>query len=235
MRVLGIVPARAGSKRVPGKNLRLLSGRPLVAHALEAAVGASSLATVCLTSDSEAVLAVAAGFTSVVALRRPDSISTDTAPAIDYVNHALEVLEEERGHARYDAIAIVQPSSPFTLASDVDAAVTLLERSVGADSAVTVMEVDHATHPVKLKRMEGERLMPYLEAEGGRMAAHELPRLFVRNCSVYVSRRRTIEVLGSIVGEDSRGWVMPRARSIDINDELDFAFAEFLAARGSGR
>ncbi|MBX7100244.1 MAG: acylneuraminate cytidylyltransferase family protein [Myxococcaceae bacterium] len=234
MRVLGIVPARAGSKRVPRKNVRPLGGKPLIAHALEAALAAKSLARVVVSSDSDEVLAVAAAHPGAVALRRPDALAQDTSPAIDYVKHALASLEGQ-GEARFDAVAIVQATSPFTTAQDIDDTVGLLERSPEADSAVSVMEVDHATHPVKLKRMEGVALLPYLEDEGGRMAAHELPRLFVRNCSVYVTRRPVIDAQGSVLGKTSVGLVMPRERSLDINDELDFAFAEFLVSRRSPR
>ena len=96
--------------------------------------------------------------------------------------------------------------------------------------AVSVMKVDHATHPVKLKRLVGDKLLPYLEEERGRMAAHELPELYVRNCAVYVTKRASIEA-GALVPEESAGYVMPRERSVDINDGLDFAFAEFLLSR----
>jgi CMP-N,N'-diacetyllegionaminic acid synthase len=81
--------------------------------------------------------------------------------------------------------------------------------------------------------MVGDRLVPLYEDERGRMATHELPEVFVRNCSVYATRRAVLEN-GSILGDDCRGYVMPRARSIDINDEFDFAVAEVLLARSGG-
>src|SRR5262249_36615168 len=114
------------------------------------------------------------------------------------------------------------------LPEDVDATIDLLERT-GADSAVSVMRLDHAVHPAKLKRLEGDRLLPYLEEERGRMASHELPDVYVRNCAVYASRRATVDA-GDLLGLDSRGYVMPRERSIDINEPLDLKFAEFLVS-----
>ncbi|MBK6846059.1 MAG: acylneuraminate cytidylyltransferase family protein [Proteobacteria bacterium] len=227
MRVLGIVPARAGSKRLPRKNVRLLGGRPLVVWAIEAARGAVGLARVVVSSDDPEVLALAAAVDPVLALARPAELADDTSPAIDYVRHALRALE--RADERFDAIAIIQPSSPFTRSADIDGTVALLQAS-GADSAVSVVELDHAIHPVKLKRLEGDRLWPYLEEERGRMAAHELPRLFVRNCSVYASRRAVIDG-GAILGDDCRGFVMPAERSVDINTARDLLFAEFLLQR----
>ncbi|HEV2973136.1 MAG TPA: acylneuraminate cytidylyltransferase family protein [Pirellulales bacterium] len=225
MRILGIIPARGGSKRLPRKNLRLLAGKPLVAWAIEAARGAQRVDRLVVSSDDAEILGLATTYDQRLPLRRPAEFCTDTSPAIDYVLHALRSVEPGEPQ-RFDAVAIIQPSSPLTLPSDIDATIDLLETS-GADSAVTVVEVSHDLHPAKFKVMHENRLLPYFEAEAGRMAVHELPRVFVRNCSVYVARRTAIDA-GRIIGDDCRGHVMTRERSIDINDELDLAFAEFL-------
>ncbi len=231
MRVLGIVPARGGSVRVPRKNIRLFGGRPLVEWAVRAALGATTLDRVVVSSDDPEVLELAGRLLPRGALTRPAELATSTAPAIGYVQHALDVVEAEDG-LRYDAIAIVQPTSPFTDGSDIDATVDLLARS-GADSAVTVVRVAHDVHPVKMKSLDGDRLVALLEEERGRMAEADLPEVYVRNGAVYAATRATID-RGLIVGDDCRAVVMPRERSVDINDELDLAFAEFLLARAQG-
>lgn len=220
MRTLGIIPARGGSKRLPKKNLRMLGGKPLVAWAIETAKCAK-LDRVVVSSDDPEILRIA----DELALARPADLATDTSLAIDYIRHALAEL------GNFDVVVVLQPTSPFTLPEDVDKTVALLDAS-GADTAVTVMEIEHAMHPLKLKVMEGDRLLPYSEDEQGRMAAHELPKVYVRNGSVYATRKRVIEG-GGVIGEDCRGYRMPRERSIDINDELDLAFAEFLLASGA--
>jgi CMP-N,N'-diacetyllegionaminic acid synthase len=225
VKTLAIIPARGGSKRVPGKNLRPLAGKSLVARSIETVLASKNIDRLVVSSDSEEVLAIARAYRDDIALKRPSEISGDLAPAIDYVRHALEVLEAN-SQTHFEAVVIVQPSSPFTFAEDIDATVSLLENS-GADTAVSVMEVDHALHPAKFKVMEQDRLLPYFEEEGGRMAAHELPKVYVRNCSVYATRRATIDA-GEIIGSDCRGYLMPRERSIDINDELDWKFCEFM-------
>jgi CMP-N,N'-diacetyllegionaminic acid synthase len=225
---LGIIPARGGSKRLPRKNVRLLGGKPLVAWAIEAARGAGRLERLIVSSDDREVLDVARSYDPALVLVRPAEISGDEAPAIDFVRHALAALEDQ-GEGPFDAIAIVQPSSPFTLSADIDATIDLLDAS-GADSAVSVMRLDHAIHPLKMKVLDGDRLLPYVEDERGRMAAHELPEIYVRNCSVYATRRGQIE-RGQVIGEDCRGYVMPRERSLDINEDMDLLFAEFLLGR----
>jgi CMP-N,N'-diacetyllegionaminic acid synthase len=228
-KILGIVPARMGSKRVIGKNTRLLAGKPLCQYAIDAALGAKRLDRVIVSSDDEQVLDVARRAGEDLPLLRPAELAHDTSPAVDYVFHALAELEA-RGEGPYDAVCIIPSSSPFTLSKDVDATIELFLRS-GAETAVSVVQLDHAVHPFKMKVMEGDRLLPYIEEERGRMAAHELPKIFVRNCSVYVSRRSVFFDYRQIVGSDMRGYVMPSERSMDINIEQDLLFAEFLMSR----
>lgn len=225
---MGIIGARAGSKRVLGKNTRVLGHQPLVVWAIDAARSAKRIDHLVVSSDDEAVLELTAKIDPQLTLKRPPEFATDTSPAIDYVQHALQMVESQ-GHGRFDAVVIIQPSSPFTTGQDIDDTIAILETS-GANSAVTVMQLDHAIHPIKLKTLEGDRLLPYFEAENGRMAAHELPELYVRNCSVYASLRALIEE-GEIISDDCRAVVMPQERSIDINSEIDFAFAEFMLSR----
>lgn len=224
--VLAIIPARGGSKRIPNKNKKKLAGKELVRYALEAALDATKITSIVVSSDDKDILQIAAAYPNVIPLVRPFEISGDEAPAITYIIHALEHMKENF-FVNYDMVAIVQPSSPFTLGMDIDQTITLLEKSKDADSSVSVMKLDHAIHPIKLKTMRNSELIPYIEEEKGRMAANELPELYIRNGSVYVSRIENIKNK-QIIGKKCLGYVMPRERSIDINDPIDFEFAEFL-------
>ncbi len=228
--ILGIIPARAGSKRLPGKNLLPLAGKHLVEHTMAAALGSTTVDHWVVSSDDPGVLALADTHESLEALPRPESLSTDTSLAIDYVRHALAHCENT-GRPRFGTVVIIQVTSPFTTSEDIDATVTLLEQSDGADSAVSVAEIAFDRHPTKLKRMDGDRLRPYFQQdEAGQMAAHQLPTIFARNGSVYASRRAVFDN-GLIIGEDCRGYIMPRERSVDVNDRLDYEFACFLYER----
>jgi CMP-N-acetylneuraminic acid synthetase len=226
--ILGIIPARAGSQRVPRKNVRTLGGIPLVAKAIESSLQAKTLDRVMVSSDDEEVLSLARGYREVIILRRPKELAQINSPAIDYVKHSLNFVEAKHLE-KVDIVAIIQPSSPFTLPDDIDGTIDLLERT-GADSAVTIMKVDHAIHPKKLKILNGETLLSYLEDEDGMMMEHELSDVFVRNGSVYAMHRYVIDA-GVLIGNDCRGYLMPRERSLDINEEIDFLFAEFLTER----
>lgn len=219
--ILGIIPARGGSKRVPGKNKKKLAGKALVRYAIEAALQAEEITDLVLSTDDDEILEIGKHYEKLIGLKRPEAISGDLAPAISYVHHALDTLGKD-----YDKVVIIQPTSPFTIGSDIDATIQLMDQTE-ADSSVSVMKLDHAIHPVKLKTMDGLVLKPFLEEEKGRMAAHELPELYVRNCSVYVSSIEVIKA-GKIIGDHCLGYEMPRERSIDINDPIDFEFAEFI-------
>lgn len=213
---------------MPRKNVKALGGRPLVAWAIAAATEARLVDRVCVSTDDDEILGLAETTLAGCGLRRPPEIATSESMAIEYVTHALDTFA--RAGEAFDAVVIVQPTSPFTEGPDIDAALELLDRS-GADSVVTVVKLAHDLHPVKMKLLEGDRLIPYVEEERGRMAYQQLPDVYVRNGSVYAIRCSTL-ASGELLGSDSRGVVMPRERSVDINEPIDLAWAEFLLTSG---
>ena len=227
MKILGIIPARHGSKRVPHKNFRPFAGTSLIDLAIKQALEAKKLDRIVVNSDSPEVLKAAKAYMKqgVEVLERPEALATDTAPAIDYMLQTISYYED-RGE-RYDLIVIIQPSSPLRTGADIDATITLLETNPTADSAVSVVSVGHMVHPHKLKRMEGNALIPWLVDEGQKTAAHEIPNLYVRNCAVYVFKTQYL-LKGVTYGNKSLGYLMPPETSVDINDMLDFEFAEYL-------
>lgn len=227
MRTLALVPARGGSRRTPGKNLARLGGMTLVRRALETALASEAFDVVALSSDDPAILAEADTLPEVRQIARPGELAGDTARAYDAVVHAIGEVERDGGH--FDAIAIVQCTSPFTAADDLRGAMEMLE-STGAESVVSVVELDAAAHPLKLKRMDGDRLLPFLEDDQMR-PSHELPPLWVRNGSIYASRREVIE-RGELVSEDVLGFRMPPERSHDVDTPRDLALAELLWEKG---
>lgn len=226
MRVLGLVPARGGSKRLPRKNLAVLGGRTLVRRAIDTMLDSGAIDDVVLSSDDDEILAQADG-TAALALRRPAELAADRALAYDVAMHALGAMEERAGE-RYDALALVQATTPFARPADVAAVIDLLRRD-GVSSVVTVCRIEDTHHPLKLKRLEGDRLTPYLR-DDELTPSHDLPELWTRNGAVYASRRAVLET-GTLVAADVRAVRMPRSRSIDINTPLDLAFAEYLLTR----
>lgn len=224
-RSLGLVPARGGSTRVPRKNLAVLGGSTLVRRALETTLAAACCERVALSSDDDEILAEAAGL-DVVPLRRPPELATATARVAEVVGHALAELEDPA--QPFESVVIVQATSPFTAPEDVAATLELLERT-GAECAVSVVRLEAALHPAKLKRLDGDRLLPYLE-DDRLTPSHELPPVWVRNGSVYAFRR---DVAGAgLDAEDVRGYEMPPQRSFDIDTPRDLKLARYLFEHG---
>jgi CMP-N,N'-diacetyllegionaminic acid synthase len=211
---------------MPRKNLAMLGGRTLVRRAIDTTLASGAVEDVVLSSDDDEILAEAGG-SAALALRRPAELATDRALAYDVAVHALGAMEERTG-ARYDALALVQGTTPFTRPADVAAVIDLLRRD-GVSSVVTVCRIDDTHHPLKLKRLVGNRLVAYLR-DDELTPSHDLPELWTRNGAVYASRREVLET-GTLVAADVRAVPMPRSRSIDVNTPLDLAFAEFLLTR----
>jgi CMP-N,N'-diacetyllegionaminic acid synthase len=219
-RVLGVVPARGGSKGIPGKNIAPLGGRPLVAWTAEAAL-ASSLARTVLSTDDEAIAAAGRAAGLDVPFLRPAELAGDRAESIDVVLHALDAVEPTDGP--YDAVMLLQPTTPLRTAADIDAAIELLERT-GADAVISVADVG-GHHPARMKWLEGDRLIdPPFAEEVENQPRQTLRPVFIRNGAIYLTR---VEVLRrrSFKGEDCRALVMPDERSVNIDTPFDLAIA----------
>jgi N-acylneuraminate cytidylyltransferase len=229
MRSLGVVPARGGSKGVPRKNIRLLAGKPLIAWTIDAALAAKRLTRVVLSTDDEEIAQVARALGADVPFVRPADLSSDAARAIPVLQHALAACEAA-GDAPYDAVVMLQPTTPFRTAADLDGALELLEKS-GADSVISVVDVE-GHHPARMKYLEGDRLVdpPFCEAYENQ-PRQELRAMYVRNGAIYATRRAVL-ASGSLKGHDCRALVMPVERSVNIDTSLDFRYAEWLRQEG---
>lgn len=227
LKILAIIPARAGSKRVPNKNIRPFAGTSLTHLAIEHALGSELITDIVLSSDSDEILEIAKNIPRVIPVKRPPEYAGDESPAIDYVRHALSKLELA-SESPYTLVVILQPSSPLRTSADIDSTIKLLLNNPEADSAVSVVKIEHMIHPLKMKVLQGDILLPFLEDESGRFSAKELPEVYVRNCAVYTTWRRDLETRPDVIGKKSLGYIMPAETSVDINELLEFEFAEFI-------
>lgn len=224
--MLAVIPARGGSRRVPRKNLAKLEGRSLVRRALETAHAARLIDAMVLSSDDPAILAEARGL-PVLERRRPPALATHTATSY---NVALDALDMARGElGAFDVLALIQCTTPFATADDLDAALALLRAAPAADSVVTITRAPDLAHPLKLKRLVGDRVVPLYE-DDRLVPSHDLEPLWVRNGALYASRMNVLDG-GALIVPQPLGHPMPEERSVDINTPLDLAFCEFLAAR----
>jgi len=228
--ILGLVPARGGSKGIPRKNLAPLCGRPLLAYTCEAACASSRLGRVVVSTDDAEIARVASAHGVDAPFLRPDALSGDDVPMIDVARHALAEMDS-RGFAA-DAVVILQPTSPLRRGADIDRAVELFERG-GADTVVTVVPVPHQFTPGSLMTMRDGLLAPVDSAPV--LRRQDKPALYARNGpAVLVVARRVVES-GRLYGDAIRGLEMEAADSTDVDTLDDLALAEFrLTRRRSG-
>ncbi len=225
MNIVGIILARGGSKRLPGKNVRPLLGKPLIAYTLEAAKGARSLARTIVSTDDPEIARTAAAVRGHVPFRRPPELATDHSPPVGALAHAADRLEQ--GAAAIDAIVLLQATSPLRRSEHIDAAVALFMSS-GADTVTAVMRAP--AHPYWCWRPNGALIEPFFSDAHISMPRHELPEALVETGAVYVVRRDLL-ARGTIYGPRVAGYVMDAAASADIDTIEDFQYAEYLLSR----
>jgi CMP-N-acetylneuraminic acid synthetase len=226
MRVVGLVPARGGSKGIPRKNARPLAGRPLLAYTAEAAAGARRLARVILTTEDAELAELGRALGLEVPFLRPAELARDETPMLPVVQHALRWLEAHGERA--DAVCLLQPTHPLRRSEDVDACIALLEES-GADAVVTVLPVPPEFNPhwVYFRSASGELALATGEAAPV-PRRQELPPAFCREGSVYVTRRDVVLEGGSLYGRRLLGLPVPRERSVNLDTPEDWRRAETL-------
>jgi CMP-N,N'-diacetyllegionaminic acid synthase len=234
MHVLGIIPARGGSKGIPRKNLAPLGGRPLIAYTCDVARSSRTLTRVVVSTDDAEIARTAERLGVEAPFLRPSSLAADDTAMFDVLVDLLATLDEREAY-RPDTIVLLQPTSPFRRAAHVDAAVGLLHET-GADSVVSVVTVPHQFTPASLMRIDGDRLVP-VEATASPTRRQDKPVLFARNGpAVLAVRTSSLREQRVLYGADTRALVMTREESIDIDDAFDLEVAELLLlARSAGR
>lgn len=224
LRVLGLVPARGGSKGIPGKNLEPLAGRPLLAYTADAALAARRLDRVVLSTDDEEIAAVGRGLGLEVPFLRPAELARDDTPTLPVVLHALETLDP--GGERFDAVCLLQPTSPLRAADEIDRAIERLAAS-DADSVVTVAPIPAEHHPEWAFRLQADgRLERYLGDGEPPPRRQELAAAFHRTGSVYVTRRSTLVEHESLYGRRSLGLLVEGAAPLNLDTPADWERAE---------
>ena len=228
--ILGVIPARGGSKGVLRKNLRLLQGIPLVTHAIRRALAATSLCDVVVSTDDPVIAEVARQEKAAVPFLRPGELATDTISVWPAVRHAVGYWEAGRG-ARLEAVAVLQPTSPLRTAGDIDACIVRF-REVEADICATAVLSHDSPYFNMLESDVGPFARPCSAIMQDHVRRQDAPRVYVLNGAVYVVRRTVLDMLeNQFAFERFALSEMPRARSVDIDSEEDLELAEWLLSR----
>lgn len=229
LNVLGLIPARGGSKGIPHKNITLVAGRPLLAYTCEAALGSRWLSRVILSTDDPAIARVGQEHGVSAPFMRPDELSGDNTPSLAVAQHALRWLAEHE-HWQADILVLLQPTSPLRQAHHIDEALDTM-MNLNADTVVSVVTVPHHFSPYKLMQLDDVCLHNFWRdpLPFDRFNRHSLPTLYARNGpAVLASRASVILNQNTFYGQRVAPYVMSEEDSIDIDTAFDLRIAEWL-------
>jgi CMP-N-acetylneuraminic acid synthetase len=231
-KILAVIPARGGSKGVPRKNIRLVDGKPLITYTLEAALAVRHrLHRLIVSTDDAEIAEVAHRYGADVPFMRPAELAGDKVPMIPVLQHAVQMVEA-MDNIHLDWVLLLQPTAPFRTAEDIESVLELAACG-GCDSVISVVQV-FAVHPILMKRIENDRLLPFCieEKEGTRRQDYQ-PPAYMRNGAIYLTRRAVLMEQNSIWGQVIRPYIMPEERSVSVDSELDLKLAELMLAERS--
>lgn len=198
MKILAIIPARGGSKGVPGKNSKLLGNKPLIAYSIEQAIASNSFAKIIVSTDDETIAKIAMDYDAEVPFIRPKELSNDTAASIAVVQHAVEFLESKNEF--FDAICLLQPTSPFREKGFIAKAIEKFS-STGSDALVSVLPVPHEYNPHWVFEPDTNEMLQIATGEKEIIKRRqELPKAFFRDGAIYLTKTASIKK-GTFYGE----------------------------------
>lgn len=216
---LALIPARGGSKGLPGKNVRNFSGKPLIAWTIETALACSSVDRVVLSSDDEEIMLIARQYGCEVPFRREDWLSGDTASAVDVVIDAIDKCPETK------TVILLQPTSPLRNFHDIEAALSAYYNS-GAKSCVSVCEAEQS--PYWMYSISDQQTLVSLTPGVKIQRRQDLEPAYVLNGAIYIVDAEWFKNSRTFIDSNTIAFKMPHSRSVDIDTLNDFEYAEFL-------
>ena len=220
--VLGLIPARRGSKGIPNKNLSLLAGKPLVLHTIDTAMKCESLDRIVLSTDDPRIADIGRTAGIMVPFIRPPELATDTTPMVSVVEHAVKWMAEQAG-VRTGAVMVLQPTSPLRQAWHIDEAVAEFRRG-NPDGVMSVCEVKE--HPYELMSFVGEEIRLAFDRPKTFSRRQDFPEFYYVNGAIYLVRTATFLRDHTLFPERCIPYVMDRRYSLDIDSPLDLHIAE---------
>lgn len=227
MKVLGIIPARGGSKGIPNKNRKMLLGKPLMQYTIESALASKKLCRVIFSSEDEQLNALAQKLGVEVPFIRPERYSRDNSPSIDLVKHALRTLSKENEY--YDAVCLLQVTSPFRGEQFIDQAISKFVKSE-TDSLISVIEVPHEYNPnwVFKSNASGQLISAVGDKEIIKRR-QDLPPAFIRDGAIYITKTEVVLKQNTLFG-DSISYIQSNLETyVNIDTNEDWKKAEKIA------
>jgi CMP-N,N'-diacetyllegionaminic acid synthase len=226
MKILAVIPARGGSKRLPGKNIRMLGGKPLIVWSIEASMGIPDISDVLVSTDDTAIASISREAGGLVPWLRPVQLATDLASSVDVVIHALDWYENKNGVV--DGVLLLQPTSPFRTKESICKGIELF-RSNHRHSVIGVSPAP--SHPMWTLKTVNGYLAPFLPEHGLDIRSQDLPQAYIVNGSFYLSSPENLRMHRTFTAMESVPLVTARPEeSLDIDTPWDFRIAEFIVS-----
>lgn len=226
-RVLGVITARGGSKGIPGKNVKSLAGKPLIAWTIDAAKKSALITHLIVSTDDSEIASIAETYGIEVPFIRPKELAQDETPHLPVMQHAVREMETKE-RITFDYAVILQPTSPFRKSEYIDETLKVLMNE-NTDSAVTLYELPSSFHPVRVKKIEEGRVVPYCMDEPENARRQDYPVAYKRSSDVYAMTRACLMEKGQLYGQSTAGYIVPKERVIDIDTPTDWIVAEEMA------
>tara|TARA_A100001015_G_scaffold57982_1_gene63829 strand:- start:8614 stop:9351 length:738 start_codon:yes stop_codon:yes gene_type:complete len=225
-KVLAVILARGGSKAIPKKNIALLNDHPLIAYTICEALRSKTITDVVVSSDDKRIIEVAKEYGALAPFIRPKELSGDKAKPVLCDLHATKYMEENKGIS-YDYVVELLCTNPFKTSEDIDNAMQLQFES-NADSVIGVMRLDDH-HPIRIKKIENGFIREFCLPEIPESTRQDLkPDAYIRNGSIYSMRRDMLEKGIRYGTENSIAYIMPRERTVNIDEPMDLEIARIL-------
>lgn len=228
MKVLFLIPARGGSKGLPGKNIRMLNEKPLIAWTIETALKAKSFfdARVVVSTDSEEIANVAKKYGAEVPFMRPAQLAKDTSTSIDVVLHAIDFFEKQ--NIFFDIVCMLEATSPQRDEEDLKNAIELLLFTQNAESIVGVCRSESG-HPAFLAKMNNNKFISSMSgSEFKFLRRQDIDSVYFFEGSLYASKTESLKNRKSFYHDKTLGYEMPKWKSFEVDDLVDFIIIESL-------
>ena len=218
--LLGVIPARGGSKGIFRKNIKYFCEKPLIAWTIEAALQSNCIDRLIVSTDDEEIASIAVGLGAEVPFLRPESLATDATPGIIPALHALEKLPD------YEWLMLLQPTSPFRSHQDID----LIWEFCFAQQAASVVSIcEVQKHPYWMYQMDDDqRLTSFISDAPVVTRRQDFSPVYAVNGALYLAKSEWLSSRKSFITDETLGYVMPPERSVDLDNELDWHWGEFL-------
>jgi len=228
MNIVATICARGGSKGVPGKNIRLLCGKPLIVHTIEVAKKCQLINRIIVSTDAPEIAEIAKASGAEVPFLRPKELATDDAPKLTVIKHAIQFLESEEGY-HTDIVVDLDPTSPLRTEKDIEACVRMV-MDEGADNVFSVTKAHRNPYFNMVEVIDGKVQLVKQLAQAV-IRRQDAPQVYDLNASIYVWKREALMNNDSIFLERTKIYVMPEWTT-DIDNEVDFEFVEFILEKG---